>query len=117
MKKLLYMTALLAVTAGCAKTESAPEMSDVVNLSVRVNVSNGADTKAKFDGDSHIKFEKSDAFYAAIANESTPTTGVKVGTKSTDYARQYYSIFKTIKDFQPDSPVFEGSFLASVKQL
>lgn len=112
MKKLLYMTALLAVAAGCAKTESAPEMSDVVNLSVRVNVSNGADTKAKFDGDSHIKFEKGDAFYAAIANESTPTTGVKVGTKSTDYARQYYSIFKTIKDFQPDSPVFEGSFFS-----
>lgn len=115
MKKLLYMTALLAVTAGCAKTESAPEMSDVVNLSVRVNVSNGADTKAKFDGDSHIKFEKSDAFYAAIANESTPTTGVKVGTKSTDNARQYYSIFKTIKDFQPDSPVFEGSFFSISK--
>lgn len=115
MKKLLYMTALLAVAAGCAKTESAPEMSDVVNLSVRVNVSNGADTKAKFDGDSHIKFEKSDAFYAAIANESTPTTGVKVGTKSTDYARQYYSIFKTIKDFQPDSPVFEGSFFSISK--
>lgn len=90
-------------------------MSDVVNLSVRVNVSNGADTKAKFDGDSHIKFEKSDAFYAAIANESTPTTGVKVGTKSTDYARQYYSIFKTIKDFQPDSPVFEGSFFSISK--
>lgn len=109
------MTALLAVAAGCAKTESAPEMSDVVNLSVRVNVSNGADTKAKFDGDSHIKFEKSDAFYAAIANESTPTTGVKVGTKSTDYARQYYSIFKTIKDFQPDSPVFEGSFFSISK--
>lgn len=115
MKKLLYMTALLAVAAGCAKTESAPEMSDVVNLSVRVNVSNGADTKAKFDGDSHIKFEKSDAFYAAIANESTPTTGVKVGTKSTDYARQYYSIFKTIEDFQPDSPVFEGSFFSISK--
>lgn len=115
MKKLLYMTALLAVAAGCAKTESAPEMSDVVNLSVRVNVSNGADTKAKFDGDSHIKFEKSDAFYAAIAKESTPTTGVKVGTKSTDYARQYYSIFKTIKDFQPDSPVFEGSFFSISK--
>ena len=115
MKKLLYMTALLAVAAGCAKTESAPEMSDVVNLSVRVNVSNGADTKAKFDGDSHIRFEKSDAFYAAIANESTPTTGVKVGTKSTDYARQYYSIFKTIKDFQPDSPVFEGSFFSISK--
>lgn len=115
MKKLLYMTALLAVAAGCAKTESAPEMSDVVNLSVRVNVSNGADTKAKFDGDSHIKFEKSDAFYAAIANESTPTTGVKVGPKSTDYARQYYSIFKTIKDFQPDSPVFEGSFFSISK--
>lgn len=115
MKKLLYMTALLAVAAGCAKTESAPEMSDVVNLSVRVNVSNGADTKAKFDGDSHIKFEKGDAFYAAIANESTPTTGVKVGTKSTDYARQYYSIFKTIKDFQPDSPVFEGSFFSISK--
>ena len=115
MKKLLYMTALLAVAAGCAKTESAPEMSDVVNLSVRVNVSNGADTKAKFDGDSHIKFEKGDAFYAAIAKESTPTAGVKVGTKSTDYARQYYSIFKTIKDFQPDSPVFEGSFFSISK--
>lgn len=109
MKKLLYMTALLAVAAGCAKTESAPEMSDVVNLSVRVNVSNGADTKAKFDGDSHIKFEKSDAFYAAIAKESTPTTGVKVATRTEGYSSQYYSVF-TIEDFEAESPVFKGNF-------
>ena len=109
MKKLLYMTALLAVAAGCAKTESAPEMSDVVNLSVRVNVSNGADTKAKFDGDSHIKFEKGDAFYAAIANESTPTTGVKVATRTEGYSSQYYSVF-TIENFEAESPVFKGNF-------
>lgn len=109
MKKLLYMTALLAVAAGCAKTESAPEMSDVVNLSVRVNVSNGADTKAKFDGDSHIKFEKSDAFYAAIAKESTPTTGVKVATRTEGYSSQYYSVF-TIENFEAESPVFKGNF-------
>lgn len=109
MKKLLYMTALLAVAAGCAKTESAPEMSDVVNLSVRVNVSNGADTKAKFDGDSHIKFEKGDAFYAAIAKESTPTTGVKVASAATYPARQYHSVF-TIENFEAESPVFKGNF-------
>ena len=109
MKKLLYMTALLAVAAGCAKTESAPEMSDVVNLSVRVNVSNGADTKAKFDGDSHIKFEKGDAFYAAIAKESTPTTAVKVAYAATYPARQYYSVF-TIENFEAESPVFKGNF-------
>lgn len=109
MKKLLYMTALLAVAAGCAKTESAPEMSDVVNLSVRVNVSNGADTKAKFDGDSHIKFEKGDAFYAAIAKESTPTTGVKVAYAATYPARQYHSVF-TIENFEAESPVFKGNF-------
>lgn len=109
MKKLLYMTALLAVAAGCAKTESAPEMSDVVNLSVRVNVSNGADTKAKFDGDSHIRFEKGDAFYAAIAKESTPTTGVKVATRTEGYSSQYYSVF-TIENFEAESPVFKGNF-------
>lgn len=109
MKKLLYMTALLAVAAGCAKTESAPEMSDVVNLSVRVSVSNGADTKAKFDGDSHIKFEKGDAFYAAIAKESTPTTGVKVASAATYPARQYHSVF-TIENFEAESPVFKGNF-------
>lgn len=109
MKKLLYMTALLAVAAGCAKTESAPEMSDVVNLSVRVNVSNGADTKAKFDGDSHIKFEKGDAFYAAIAKESAPTTGVKVASAATYPARQYHSVF-TIENFEAESPVFKGNF-------
>lgn len=103
------MTALLAVAAGCAKTESAPEMSDVVNLSVRVNVSNGADTKAKFDGDSHIKFEKSDAFYAAIAKESTPTTGVKVAKRTEDFSSQYYSVF-TIENFEAESPVFKGNF-------
>lgn len=103
------MTALLAVAAGCAKTESAPEMSDVVNLSVRVNVSNGADTKAKFDGDSHIKFEKSDAFYAAIAKESTPTAGVKVATSTEGYSSQYYSVF-TIENFEAESPVFKGNF-------
>lgn len=113
MKKLLYMTALLAVAAGCAKTESAPEMSDVVDLSVRVNVSNGADTKAKFDGDSHIKFEKSDAFYAAIAKESTPTTGVKVAKKASAVASQYYSVF-TIENFEAESPVFKGNFYSIV---
>ena len=113
MKKLLYMTALLAVAAGCAKTESAPEMSDVVNLSVRVNVSNGADTKAKFDGDSHIKFEKGDAFYAAIAKESTPTTGVKVASRATAAASQYYSVF-TIENFEAESPVFKGNFYSII---
>lgn len=113
MKKLLYMTALLAVAAGCAKTESAPEMSDVVNLSVRVNVSNGADTKAKFDGDSHIKFEKGDAFYAAIAKESTPTTGIKVASRATAAASQYYSVF-TIENFEAESPVFKGNFYSII---
>lgn len=113
MKKLLYMTALLAVAAGCAKTESAPEMSDVVNLSVRVNVSNGADTKAKFDGDSHIKFEKGDAFYAAIAKESTPTTGVKVASRASAAASQYYSVF-TIENFEAESPVFKGNFYSII---
>lgn len=113
MKKLLYMTALLAVAAGCAKTESAPELSDVVNLSVRVNVSNGADTKAKFDGDSHIKFEKGDAFYAAIAKESAPTTGIKVASRATAAASQYYSVF-TIENFEAESPVFKGNFYSII---
>lgn len=113
MKKLLYMTALLAVAAGCAKTESAPELSDVVNLSVRVNVSNGADTKAKFDGDSHVKFEKGDAFYAAIAKESAPTTGIKVASRATAAASQYYSVF-TIENFEAESPVFKGNFYSII---
>lgn len=80
MKKTLYMAAVLATLAGCAKTESQPENPVGSNLELTANVE-GIGTKAVFDGDSHIKFEKSDAFCAAIALPSAPDKAVKVSKK------------------------------------
>ncbi len=113
MKKLLYMAAVLAVAAGCSKSEVTPEVAEGFDLNVTVTVKNGLATKAVYDGDQHIKFLKGDSFYAAIAKESTPTTAVKVSTRSTGYASQYYSTF-SIVDFEAESPEFKGNFYSIV---
>lgn len=108
MKKTLYMAAVLATLAGCAKTESQPENPIGSNLELTANVE-GIVTKAVFDGDSHIKFEKSDAFCAAIALPSAPDKAVKVSKQNGGYANEYYTTFK-LEDPNADTPVFKGNF-------
>lgn len=108
MKKTLYMAAVLATLAGCAKTESQPENPVGSNLELTANVE-GVGTKAVFDGDSHIKFEKSDAFCAAIALPSAPNKAVKVAKQNGGYANEYYTTFK-LEDPNADTPVFKGNF-------
>lgn len=108
MKKTLYMAAVLATLAGCAKTESQPENPVGTNLELTANVE-GIGTKAVFDGDSHIKFEKGDAFCAAIALPSAPNRAVKVAKQNGGYANEYYTTFK-LEDPNADTPVFKGNF-------
>lgn len=108
MKKTLYMAAVLATLAGCAKTESQPENPVGSNLELTANVE-GIGTKAVFDGDSHIKFEKGDAFRAAIALPSAPDKAVKVAKQNGGYANEYYTTFK-LEDPNADTPVFKGNF-------
>lgn len=113
MKKSLYIAAALMSVVGCSKSEIAPETAGTHDIKVSVAVSTGADTKAVFDGDSHIKFEKGDYFYAAVAKKETPTKGVKVAKSKGAAAGVYYSIFK-IKDFEATAPVFDGELWSIV---
>lgn len=98
---------------GCSKSELAPETAGTHDINVSVAVSTGDDTRAVFDGDSHIKFEKGDYFYAAVAKKETPTKGVKVAKSKGAAAGVYYSIFK-IKDFEATAPVFDGELWSIV---
>ena len=104
MKKSLYIAAALMAIVGCSKSELAPETAGTHDINVSVAVSTGDDTRAVFDGDSHIKFEKGDYFYAAVAKKGTPTKGVKVAKSKGAAAGVYYSIFK-IKDFEATAPL------------
>ena len=113
MKKSLYIAAALIAVAGCSKSELAPENAGTHDINVSVAVSTGADTKAVFDGDSHIKFEKGDYFYAAVAKKATPAKGVKVAKSKGAAAGVYYSAFR-INDFEAESPVFNGELWSIV---
>ena len=104
------MAAALAVLAGCSKTENelAP-VDGARNLSLTVSVKEGADTRAVFDGDSHLKFQKGDSFFGAIAKESKPTTAIMVASQANGNAQNYYSKFNIV-DPEASVPSFKGSF-------
>ena len=113
MKKSLYIAAALIATVGCSKSELAPETTGTHDINVSVAVSAGADTKAVFDGDSHIKFEKGDAFYAAVAKTDAPEKAIKVARRKGDVAGVYYSTF-AISDFEAADPAFKGELWSIV---
>ncbi len=114
MKKIAYIAAALVVLAGCSKTEIVPETTTgAQDLSVSVKVANGV-TKSSFDGDSHIKFDKGDAFYAGIAKTDAPTTAIKVASKQGAVASVYYSLF-TIADAEATEPTFNGKLYSIVE--
>ena len=64
MKKITYIAAALLAFVGCAKQEIVPETAGTQSISVTLPVAEEL-TKVHFDGASHIKFDKGDAFYAA----------------------------------------------------
>ncbi len=113
MKKSLYIAAALMAVAGCSKSEIAPETAGTHDINVSVTVSTGADTKAVFDGDSRVKFEKGDYFYAAVAKKDAPAKGVKVAKSKGYAAGVYYSSFK-INDSEASAPVFNGELWSIV---
>lgn len=114
MKKSLYIAAALVATIGCTKSEFIKESAETHDINVSVTAGTESGTKAVFDGDSHIKFEKGDAFYAAIAKADAPAKGIKVATKEGYAANAYYSSF-SISDAEAATPEFKGSLYSIVE--
>lgn len=114
MKKSLYIAAALVATIGCTKSEFIKESAETHDIKVSVTAGTESGTKAVFDGDSRIKFEKGDAFYAAIAKANTPAKGIKVATQSGYAASKYYSLF-SISDAEAAAPEFKGSLYSIVE--
>lgn len=112
MKKILYMAAVLAVLAGCSKTEYNTVEGGERNISLSVAV-DGETTRALYDGAGRIKFEKYDKFAGAIAKADDPGTAIKVATKS-GYAASVYKSDFTIADETAESPVFNGNIYSVV---
>ncbi len=108
MKKTLYFAAAAIALVACSKTEIVPQTDGTNDITVSVAVDNGSATKAVYDGDKHIKFEKGDGFYGAVAKTSTPNTAVMVAKQSGVAASVYYSKF-SIVDAAAESPEFKGS--------
>lgn len=108
MKRIAYIAAALIAVVGCSKKEVVPETSDNDSqLTVSLKVAGDA-TKSSFDGESHIKFEKGDVLYAAIASPDAPDTGIEVAGP-TGYGYSCVASFPVDADHL-DTPVFSGTF-------
>lgn len=108
MKKITYIAAALLAFVGCAKQEIVPQTADTQSISVTLPVAEEL-TKAHFDGASHIKFDKGDAFYAAIAKTASPTQAVQVASKAGYPANTNYALFNLV-DSEASEPTFKGNF-------
>lgn len=112
MKKIAYIVAALVAVVGCSKNEVVPETAGTHDITVSVKVADGA-TKVVFDGDSHVKFEKGDAFYAAVAKKEAPTKGIQVAKQKGAAASRYFSIF-SLADAEAAEPCFNGALYSIV---
>lgn len=108
MKKITYIAAALLAFVGCAKQEIVPQTADTQSISVTLPVAEEL-TKAHFDGAAHIKFDKGDAFYAAIAKTASPTQAVQVASKAGYPANTNYALFNLV-DSEASEPTFKGNF-------
>lgn len=108
MKKITYIAAALLAFVGCAKQEIVPQTADTQSISVTLPVAEEL-TKAHFDGAAHIKFDKGDAFYAAIAKTTSPTQAVEVASKDGYPANTNYALFNLV-DSEAAEPTFKGNF-------
>lgn len=108
MKKITYIAAALLAFVGCAKQEIVPQTAGTRSISVTLPVAEEL-TKVHFDGAGHIKFDKGDAFYAAIAKTSSPTQAVKVASSAGYAANTNYALFNLV-DPEAAEPTFKGNF-------
>lgn len=108
MKKITYIAAALLAFVGCAKQEIVPQAAGTQSISVTLPVAEEL-TKVHFDGASHIKFDKGDAFYAAIAKTTSPTQAVEVASKDGYPANTNYALFNLV-DSEAAEPTFKGNF-------
>lgn len=108
MKKITYIAAALLAFVGCAKQEIVPQTAGTQSISVTLPVAEEL-TKVHFDGASHIKFDKGDAFYAAIAKTTSPTQAVEVASKDGYPANTNYALFNLV-DSEAAEPTFKGNF-------
>lgn len=114
MKKSLYAAAALLALVACNKDEKlvSPSVEGTYNIALSIAPSTG--TKAQFDGDSHIVFEKGDALYAAIAKPETPNVLSEVATREGAAASTTRASF-VIADATAEQPVFNGNFWSIVE--
>lgn len=108
MKKITYIAAALLAFVGCAKQEIVPQTAGTQSISVTLPVAEEL-TKVHFDEASHIKFDKGDAFYAAIAKTTSPTQAVEVASKDGYPANTNYALFNLV-DSEAAEPTFKGNF-------
>lgn len=108
MKKITYIAAALLAFVGCAKQEIVPQTAGTRSISVTLPVAEEL-TKVHFDGAGHIKFDKGDAFYAAIAKTSSPTQAVQVAKNDVAAADRNYALFNLV-DPEAAEPTFKGNF-------
>lgn len=117
MKKILYAAAALLAVVACNKNEMnetpcAKEGTFNISLSIAPST---ADTKALFDGDSHMAFEKGDALYAALAKPEAPNVLSEVATREGAAASTTRASF-VIADAAAGQPVFNGNFWSIVEE-
>lgn len=108
MKKSLYAAAALLALVACNKEEklTSPVAEGTFNIALSITP---AGTKAQFDGDSHIAFEKGDALYAAIAKPETPNVLTEVATREGAAASTTRASFPIV-DASAEQPEFKGNF-------
>lgn len=114
MKKSLYAAAALLALVACNKNEETPSANEgtfSIGLSVAPST---IGSKAQFDGDSHMTFEKGDALYAALAKKDTPDQLVCVASREGAAASVYKASF-VIADATAEVPVFNGNFWSIVE--
>lgn len=101
MKKVLYAATALAIFAGCSKdlNESPATVAPQKGNTIDLNLTVADDTRAVFDGDSHIKWEKGDKLGVIATKTADETSGQNNFT--------YGSL--TIVDETADKPVFSGT--------
>ena len=101
MKKLLYAATALAIFAGCSKdlNEAPATVTGTKGNTLELNLAVAEDSRAIFDGDSHIKWEKGDKL-GVIATKTVEDTK---GENNFGYG------VLTIADETADKPIFTGT--------
>ncbi len=101
MKKILYAATALAIFAGCSKdlNEAPATVAPAKGSKLELNLTVGEDTRAVFDGDSHIAWEKGDKLGVIATGTAEETNGENNFT---------YGVL-TIADETADKPIFSGT--------